>query len=197
MTTTLRQHYNCEVVTLDEIAAATKRKAADVQAEIDELGLTVYADFAGRPSLPIVKARGLVDGSIRKDHEHAAKVAAFEAEEAAWLSERNRIRGEAKAAARAEVLARNPHAWTPPREGDIDRRGYYEDWAQEIISRRITEAVSEYERTVQRPLYNGRHPRVRLWFVSELEAPGPNAAKKREAARRGKLGRRRVREVTA
>ncbi|MFD0458737.1 hypothetical protein ACFQ2H_28615 [Streptomyces violaceoruber] len=76
------------LVTLQEIATATGRKADKVREECAALGVTVRDDWAGRPAVSVDDARGLASGSTRRAREHADEQARVKAACKQWVEDR-------------------------------------------------------------------------------------------------------------
>jgi len=76
------------LVTLQEIAAATGRKADKVREECSALGLHVREDWAGRPAVSVDDARGLASGTTRRAREHADEQARVKAACKQWVADR-------------------------------------------------------------------------------------------------------------
>jgi len=86
-------------VTIADIAAVTKKKAADVKAEAVELNFTVGCDWAGRPAVAARDAQQLTSGEARRTREHESAWASHLAECKAWMSRRDAAVRSAREAA--------------------------------------------------------------------------------------------------
>ena len=136
-------------VTLAEIAAASGRKAADVEREAAELGMHVKPDWAGRPALSVDDARALASGEARRGVEHMRAWEEHQRATKAWTEGRTKAIYGAAAKVRAKV-------------GNLGA-GSVSAEAQ----RAATEAAEHYERTVPRPAFNGSIYSVNLEYLNQ------------------------------
>ena len=102
------------MVTVAEVAAATGRKPAEVEAEARALNLTVRPDWVNRAALTVADARGLTTGEARRNLEHERAWAQHQRDTKAWTEGRSRAIAEAARAVRAKAGARPP--------GSVSRR---------------------------------------------------------------------------
>ncbi|MFC8824941.1 hypothetical protein ACFT9I_06230 [Streptomyces sp. NPDC057137] len=137
-------------MTLQEIAAATGRKADKVRDECVELDLMVREDWAGRPAVSVNDARALVNGSARRAWEHAVWEAGVKAACREWEA----ARAAAAEAAGAEVDARHAKSWRKKSPGEA---------LSERREARV-HAAAQFERTHKRP---GRY--VNLQYIDASE----------------------------
>jgi hypothetical protein len=91
------EHFITKAAPIAEIAAVTKRKAADIEAEAISLGFYIGVDWAGRPAISTSEARSIVTGDARRDREHDAAFAAHIAACAAWTRGRDKAVRDAHA----------------------------------------------------------------------------------------------------
>jgi hypothetical protein len=125
------------MVTVAEIAAATGRKADDVEREAADLGMFVKPDWAGRAALPVAEARELVSGDRRRTLEHERAWAQHLADSKAWQQARGQAIHEAAQKVRARV-------------GTLGSGAVSAEARDAAV-----EAAERYERTVPRPCFNG------------------------------------------
>jgi hypothetical protein len=136
-------------VTVAEVAAASGRKAADVEREAGELGLVVKADWSGRPALSVDDARALASGDARRTLEHERAWEAHRVATKAWTEGRTKVIYGAAAKVRARVG--NEGAGSVSAEAQ----------------RAATEAAEHYERSVPRPAFNGSIYSVNLEYINQ------------------------------
>lgn len=136
-------------IPLGDIATATKRSAAAIKEEADELGLFIGTDWRGRPALSEVDARGLVDGSVRQLHEGQAAWAGHLAAAKAWEAEREHLVAEAASKAYEEAT----------------RRGEPNPKAAEEGTAAAVEVGRSFETSNPPPLFNGKVGAVQRRFA--------------------------------
>jgi hypothetical protein len=141
------------VVTIDEVAKAMGRKAEQVEAEAQLLGLTIRPDWANRPALSVDEARALASGQARVDHDHQIGWQAHLQECKDWRAGRDQSARDAARKIR-----------------DQARRGVSQGAVAAEAQRAATDAAKHYERTVPRPRFNNVSA-VPLEYISLEEAP--------------------------
>lgn len=150
------------LVTLQEIAAATGRKADKVRAECSELGLTVRDDWAGRPAVTVGDARGLASGATRRAREHTDEQARVKAECTQWVADRTAAAMAGADAAEEKAKRGGVRSFLP---GAFVRQGGPSP-AEIHAARRegYAHAGAQFERRNRRP-----GPYVNLVFVDKAE----------------------------
>ncbi|MFC9051813.1 hypothetical protein [Streptomyces anthocyanicus] len=150
------------LVTVQEIATATGRKADKVREECTALGVTVRDDWAGRPAVTVDDARGLASGSTRRSREHVDEQARVKAACKQWVEDRTAAAMAGADAAEEKVKRGRGRSFLP---GAFVRQGEVSP-AEIHAARRegYQHAGAQFERRNRRP-----GPYVGLIFVDSAE----------------------------
>jgi hypothetical protein len=140
------------MVTVAEVAAATGRKPAEVEAEAKELNLTVRPDWMNRPSLTVADARGLATGEARRNFEHDRAWAQHQRDTKAWVEGHSRAIAEAAQKERAKAGTRGSGA------------------ASQAARDAALEAGVQYEKRNPRPAFGDGIYSVHLQYTEEVSA---------------------------
>lgn len=137
-------------VPIEDIAAVLKQKPAVVEAEALALGMTVGRDWADRPAVVPVDARGLVTGEGRRQAERQSQWMKHQRSTAEWESARTQV-----------VAAAQRVAY----DGAV-RSGKGAAEAHSIGLAAGREAGAAYERTTPRPSFDGTET-TNLMYIEE------------------------------
>ncbi len=104
-------------VAVADLAKATKRSVADVEAECQRLDVWIGVAWDGRPAVSEREAAGLVSGELRREREHDVAWNRYSIDAEAWTRRRDEaVQIAAGIASRAATLA-----FEGP--GDAQRKG--------------------------------------------------------------------------
>ena len=142
------------------------RKAEQVEAEAQLLGLTIRPDWANRPALSVDEARALASGQARRRPRPPDRLGGPPTGMQGWRAGRDQAARDAARKIR-----------------DQAGRGVPAGRVAAEAQRAATDAAKDYERTVPRPRFNGTTAQP-LEYITPEEAPHDRIRRRRRAGRR-------------
>lgn len=153
------------LIPLAEVAKETRRSALKVHAELEDLGMFIRDDWAGRPAISESDARAFVSGTARRAQEHSRALSAHLHAVEEWTRGRDAAAKTGSDAAQEKETRRAMRGFRlPGADGPLS--------PGEIAAARREGAMhagAQYERRNPRPEFMGSRDYVKLSYVDESE----------------------------